>query len=320
MRWARNIRFPAALAAAWVWGLGISAALALQYKRLPIEQPSVLIVARGPVITEDFQRLGDFIGNMPSTDRILGFALDSPGGDVVEASRLAGLIRKFEWSVLVGKGSECSSACFLLFAAASHRFVAPDALIGVHSASESGEETVGSMAFTTAMAREAASFGVPPAIIGKLVETPPERATWLTPADLVSLGAITIGAAESSETPTPGYPSPPANIPPPQYRGTLSPPPSPLTDQPVASGAFGEGLTDRRAWETWFAGLAGSFKEGAEYWSAQRSIAKPGSCYGPTGQNLGDWTAGCLAAKQTLNPSDARWKSEPDYRAGWNSY
>ena len=310
----KDIRVSAFVIAAVIYCLGNSAAFALQYKRLALEEPSVLILARGPIVSGDLQRPGDFIGNMASTDRIIGFAVDSPGGNVVEASRLAGFVRKFDWSVLVGKGSECASACFLIFAAAAHRFVAPDALIGVHSVSESGEETVGSMAFTTAMAREAASFDVPPAIIGKLVETPPERATWLTPSDLASMGVITLDTAESSGT------APSTTAPPTQYCGTLTPPASPPANQPAQSGAFKDGLTDRRILETWFAGLAGSFKDGAEYWSAQRSIPKPGSCYAPTGQNLGDWTAGCLATKWVFTPSDVRRKSEPEYRAGWNSY
>ena len=29
---------------------------------------------------------------------------------------------------------------------------------------------------------------------------------------------------------------------------------------------------------------------------------------------------GCLAAKRVLTPSDIRRKSEPEYRAGWNSF
>jgi hypothetical protein len=298
---------------ALIWCVGSSAASALQYKRLPIDEPSVLILARGPIISGDFQRLGDFIGDMPRTDRIAGLALDSPGGNIVEASQLAALIRKIGWSVLIGEGGECSSACFLLFAAAPHRFVAPDALIGVHSASDRGEETVGSMAFTTAMAREAASYDVPPAIIGKLVETPPERAAWLTPADLASMGVVTIDTAKPSGT------SSPTPAPAPQYYGALPSPDATPATPPLPSRTFEEGLANRRAWEAWFAGLTGPFKDGAEYWSAQRSIPKPGSCYGPTGQNLGDWTAGCLAAKRVLAPSDVRRKSEPEYRAGWNS-
>jgi len=84
--------------------------------------------------------------------------------------------------------------------------------------------------------------------------------------------------------------------------------------------AYRQGAADRRAWETWFNQLTRDFRAGAEYWSGQRSLPKPGSCYGPAGQNLGDWTAGCIAAKRFLDPTDIHRRSEPDYRAGWNSY
>jgi hypothetical protein len=171
------------------------------------------------------------------------------------------------------------------------------------------------MAVTTAMARDLAWLGVPPAIIGKLVQTPPGRATWLTPSDLSSMGVTVLGEASSSP---PREYAPPSVNSPPQYYG--SPAPLHPPDQPQISKPYEEGLADRRAWETWFARLSGAYKDGAEYWTGQRSTPRPGSCYGPAGQNLGDWTAGCLDAKRTLALSDIRRKSEPDYRAGWNSY
>lgn len=279
---------------------------ALQYQRLPLDAPAVLILLRGPIISGDFHRFMEFLKTMPPADRI-AFALDSPGGNVLEAEKLARVIKRLDAAAFVGEESECSLACFLLFAAASRRIVRPEALIGVHSVSENGEETEASMAVTTAMARELGGLGVSPAIIGKLVQTRPGRATWLTPSDLASMGVTVLDAANSAPS---QYAVPPAAPP--------SPPPSAQSDQ--LAGAYGQGFADRRAWERWFAGLAGAFKDGAEYWSGHRSTPRPGSCYGPAGENLGDWTAGCLAAKRILNPADIRRKAEPEYRAGWNSY
>ncbi len=89
---------------------------------------------------------------------------------------------------------------------------------------------------------------------------------------------------------------------------------------PQSTTVFQQGLADRKQWETWFNSLTGDYHEGARFWSAQRSLPKPGSCFGPNGQSLGDWTAGCLAAQQRLAPADARRKSEAEYRQGWNSY
>jgi hypothetical protein len=294
--------------------IGISEASALQYRRVPLKPPAVAILARGPIVTGDFQRLGDFAGTMQSTDRIIGIFLDSPGGNILEAEKIAGVIKSFDMTAMVSSGSECSSACFLLFAAASRRIVDPDALIGIHSASERGQETLTSMAVTTAMARDAAGFGVPDAIIGKLVQTPPGRTTWLTPSDLASMR---VRVFEEVGTTAPQAPVTLV----PQQANPASPP---LTSYSAGyeqkSPAFEQGTADRRAWEAWLGGLSGSYRDGAEYWSAQRSTPRPGSCYGPAGENLGDWTTGCLAAKRFLTPTDTRRKAEPEYRAGWNSY
>jgi hypothetical protein len=84
--------------------------------------------------------------------------------------------------------------------------------------------------------------------------------------------------------------------------------------------AFQQGLAERQQWENWFGSLTGDYKRGAEYWAGHRSLPNPGSCYGSNGQNLGDYTAGCLAAQAYLRPIDARRNSQPSYRAGFNSY
>jgi hypothetical protein len=87
-----------------------------------------------------------------------------------------------------------------------------------------------------------------------------------------------------------------------------------------ASPAFAQGAADRQGWEDWFNGLpAGQYRNGALFWSGQRSLRNPAGCYAQGGRDLGDWSAGCVAAQQRLTPSDARRKSEPDYRLGWNA-
>lgn len=92
--------------------------------------------------------------------------------------------------------------------------------------------------------------------------------------------------------------------------------------QPAPSGApsspYEQGAADRRAWELWFDGLRGVYREGAFFWSGQRSLPKPAACAQPN-QPDPDFEAGCEAAKKMLAPSDVRRKGEPDYRRGWNS-
>jgi hypothetical protein len=156
-------------------------AYSMQFSRVPIEDEKVFVFGKGPIIEGDSDRLRGFINNMPATDRIVGFSFDSPGGSILEAEEIAEMIHGTNSLVLIDSGSECLSACFLMFAASPRKAMAADALIGVHSASNRGQETVAAMASTTAMARVAASYDVPPIIIAKMVETKPGRMAWLTP-------------------------------------------------------------------------------------------------------------------------------------------
>jgi hypothetical protein len=86
------------------------------------------------------------------------------------------------------------------------------------------------------------------------------------------------------------------------------------------AATFDQGHSDRQAWETWIAGLAGGYKDGALYWSSQRSLKVPGSCFDANNNTRGDFTDGCLEAQRRIAPSDARRKASPDYRKGWNTY
>jgi hypothetical protein len=87
----------------------------------------------------------------------------------------------------------------------------------------------------------------------------------------------------------------------------------------VVIDGFQSGVTARQEWESWFSGLSGDYRAGAEYWASQRSKLKPGSCRAADGTSRGPFTEGCEAAQQMLATSDFRRKSDPDYRRGWNS-
>src|SRR5262249_7777650 len=68
--------------------------------------------------------------------------LDSSGGSLAEAIKLADLIRRAKLPTIIAGGSRCTSACFIAFAAGVEKFASYDALIGVHGASDKfGRET-----------------------------------------------------------------------------------------------------------------------------------------------------------------------------------
>jgi len=293
--------------AAWMIGLfGMTLpAQAMQFEPVTISASAVAISGRGEIVGGDTARLGKALAAVPPGKRLLGLSLDSPGGMVVEGERLAHLIRARGLSVLIPPHSQCALACFLLLAASPSRFAAVDALVGVHSVSENGKETDSSLAVTTLMARDAAELGVPPAIIGKMVETTPGRIEWLTRADLVSMDVTMLDGDAPDSRPARTAPAAPA--PAPAVAPAATPDPG-----------FAAGADARRAWDAWMAGLHGPYRDGAGFALAQIGVPRPVSCRGPNAASLGDFTLGCEAARQRLAPVEASLRGHPDYLAGWN--
>jgi hypothetical protein len=56
------------------------------------------------------------------------------------------------------------------------------------------------------MARVAKELGVPPAIIGRMVVTPPDEMVWLSPQDLQSMGVTLVGRPQQTENPQAAIP------------------------------------------------------------------------------------------------------------------
>ena len=293
---------------------------AMDFKMLPADGGAI-ILGIGRIEQGDRVKLVTAIDSVPFGQRVFALALNSPGGSIVEAEKMGQTIRSSHLVVAIPSGSICASACFLLFAAAPTRMAAPDAHIGVHSVAEGSTETLAAMGFTTAMAREAAGYGVPSSIIGRMVTTEPGQMAWLTTAELVTMGTTFLPMANAS-SPAPRQYAAPASPP-------VSAPTAPSGPQALAqptmnppSLAFQQGAADRRGWEAWIGSLGTDARAGADFWAAQRSLKVPSPCAAPAGPfEVGptSWEAGCVAAQTRLRAIDARRKGEPDYRAGWNS-
>jgi hypothetical protein len=171
---------------------------------------------------------------------------------------------------------------------------------------------------TTLMARDAADLGVPPAIIGKMVQTTPGRIEWLTRSDLVSMN-VTVFDGDAPDTGTaPVRPATPVQAPPPVPAALPSPAVAPAPAPAVVVAGFAAGADDRRAWDAWMAGLHGAYHDGAGFALAQLGVPRPVSCRGPNAASLGDFTLGCEAARQRLTPVETGMRDHPDYRDGWN--
>lgn len=314
--------------------LGGTPARALQFDLTAISATEVIVGGRGPIVKGDTARLEQALAAVPQGKRVVALALDSPGGNVVEGEQLAHVVRAHLLPVVIPSNSQCVSACFLLFAASLRRMAASDALVGVHSANEGGRETDTSLAVTTLMARVAGEMGIPPAIIGKMVETTPGRVTWLTHEDLMSMDvtvydgdivtalrrattaiATRIGPDQTPVPPQPQQPQPQSQVAPQQ--AMLMPPAQSVTRPANLPPGFDAGRDDRLVWIAWFSGLRGAYRDGAA--AALAQLSQPGSCYGPHGVNRGDFTMGCIVALQRLAPVATRLRGNARYAAGWNA-
>ncbi|MGI3900151.1 MAG: ATP-dependent Clp protease proteolytic subunit [Janthinobacterium lividum] len=269
----------------------------------------LLLVAEGEIKEGDDKRLHDFVAALPIRSKLFAVGLDSPGGNLREGVYLAKSIRSTGLPTIVSSRGMCASACFLMFAAGSTRMAAVNARIGVHSASSDGGDDAPAQAVTTLMARQAAEFGVPAAIIGKMVTTPPDEVTWLTRQDLAAMGTTILPADGSNYTPgselVPGSSTPPTTS---TQRNTF----------PPHDRVFVEGRNDRFAYEQWIAKLQGRFADGAHWWAANRSLVGA-SCQSAPDASDPQFASGCREAVDRLTHFDRRRLAEPSYRVGWNS-
>jgi hypothetical protein len=178
------------IVASLLLGMMMNSGEAMDYRAVPLGNSDIVILMSGPIRRGDLDKLHAFIRNRTKdVHGLYGFALNSPGGDLLEAETISQFIRKVNALTIVGDGDLCASACFLLFAAGKGKVVHPRAKIAVHSVSVDNHENPSALAATTAMARDAATLGVPPAIIGKMVTMPARGVDFLSRQDLASMDA-----------------------------------------------------------------------------------------------------------------------------------
>lgn len=193
----------AVLGLIWTSPIGYSA-LAAEVKSSTLKDGRVVISISGELAEGDTEALKLAVKTANGAGKFVSSVrLNSSGGSLLEGVQLAEIVKYGKMSTNVGQGAICASACFLVFAAGETKFANYTAQVGVHGASDrSGRETAGSGAATVSMARVAKELGVPAAIIGRMVVTPPDEMVWLSPADLRSMGTTMIGKPSQLPPPT----------------------------------------------------------------------------------------------------------------------
>ena len=192
--------------------LAVSAAT---FKSVATKDGKTIILLSGEIAEGDADTLRAAIKTANDAGKLVsGIRLNSPGGNILEALKLADAVRFAKVATNVAGNATCASACFLVYAAGATKFANFTAQVGVHGASDKqGEETVASGAATVSMARAAKELGVPAAIIGRMVVTPPNEMVWLTPQDLLSMGTTMVGKPAQTISPTATATADPASLP-----------------------------------------------------------------------------------------------------------
>jgi hypothetical protein len=122
---------------------------------------------------------------LPKLDtRSSSVRLNSRGGNVLAALRIAEMIRQRGGSTEVLPYDECYSACFIILAAGQRRSIDPTARVGVHQAAIQGYAALGE---TLSLAKRLRIWGVPPDVTDAMLSTPPGGMYVLTRGQMLDM-------------------------------------------------------------------------------------------------------------------------------------
>lgn len=169
------------------------------------------VLIRGSIQKGDYDRLIQFVRHPDNYGRFARTVyLDSPGGDVAEAIKIANLLDKSYAATHVASGARCYSACFILWMSGVARHVSSGATLGVHRIHvKLGEESVDPQsAYFTRIARSVenymAGLGTPRAILDKMNATAPAdlfviSPRWLAEQQLLTTLSYRLGFIDAAQ-------------------------------------------------------------------------------------------------------------------------
>jgi hypothetical protein len=176
---------------AWLAVALIAASLAPQSKAAEIAaSDKAAILISGRIGLGDASRFASLLSSLGRGQ--IEVRLDSTGGLLLEAVKIAEIVRTAGLTTRVPYKATCASACTLVFAAGPSRIAHALSRIAVHSAGMPDQregdrkviENEQSLAVTTQFARLMSAYGAPASVIAKLVTTLTDRTSVLTVAEL----------------------------------------------------------------------------------------------------------------------------------------
>ncbi|MBX3583952.1 MAG: hypothetical protein KF810_18850 [Rhizobiaceae bacterium] len=119
-------------------------------------------------------------------------SLNSPGGSLDDAMKMAKMIRERELATEVLDGALCASSCPLVLAGGEIRTVAPSAAVGVHQFYAAAREDAApqqvmadAQMITARISRHLIDMGVDPALWLHALDTPPQALYYLSAAEMM---------------------------------------------------------------------------------------------------------------------------------------
>lgn len=163
------------------------------------------VLIRGTIEKGDYARIIQFVRHPDNYGRFARMVyLDSSGGDVVEAIKIAHLLDKSYAATHVASGARCYSACFILWMSGVTRHVSSGATLGVHRIQvKTNEGSIDQQsAHVSQIARTVENYmsglGTPRAILDKMNATAPAdlfvfSPRWLAEQHLLTAVSYRLG-------------------------------------------------------------------------------------------------------------------------------
>lgn len=153
----------------------------------------------GDIEPESDKKFLSFINANPG---VVGLQLNSPGGAVVSAIRIAEEVSRRHLSTYISRNDVCASACSILFFAGHDRLV--EGRLGIHQMDDGGRSNASALQFVLADQLDAFQrFGVPWELTRHMLTTPPGMMYWITDSDIerFALNRDLPGGASELSTP-----------------------------------------------------------------------------------------------------------------------
>ena len=149
-----------------------------------------LIAIDGPITNgdaEQFDRVSQNVGQLFNQPAIV--VLNSPGGSIYPALSIGESIRAKGFATGVVNGSQCASACALIWLAGTKRFLGNGAKLGFHAAYVIADDNAHESGQANALVGAyLANLGLTYRAIAYVTASAPDQMSWLHPADAQQVG------------------------------------------------------------------------------------------------------------------------------------